>query len=312
MKLFGFDSSSETKSLPSYEDQNVLVKTAGKKFVLKIYNHTASEEFIKFQNLVLDLLFKNSVSVAQIQLSTQNKSIEFTKKGNMVVLLSYLEGIPFGDALDKVSYMENIGTELAKLDSVLCEFDHEEAHRKHDWDILNTDELSPKISHIKNEENNAIATYYVNLFIEFKPKIQKLRRQIIHGDVNDYNIILGENGSVRFIDFGDLIYTQTICDLAICLAYLSIYFSENPIDGILPTLRSYHKHFPISNEELEVLFPLLCSRLAMSVIQSTYFSDPENPYISISQGKAWDTLKYYHQNVSHESALLIFKDTLKI
>ena len=29
MQLFGFDSNSETKSLPSYEDKNILVKTSG-------------------------------------------------------------------------------------------------------------------------------------------------------------------------------------------------------------------------------------------------------------------------------------------
>lgn len=58
--------------------------------------------------------------------------------------------------------------------------------------------------------------------------------------------------TIGFIDFGDLVYTQAVCEPAICLAYLSIYFSENPIEAILPALRSYHNHFPLSNEELEV------------------------------------------------------------
>jgi hypothetical protein len=46
----------------------------------------------------------------------------------------------------------------------------------------------------------------------------------------------------------------------------------------------------------------MCSRLAMSVIQSTFHASPDNPYVSISQANAWKTLEYFRQHVSDTHA----------
>lgn len=321
LRLFGLNLVSPPLFLPSYEDNNYLVTTESGKFVLKKYRLGTSEEYIKFQNLVIQTLHDNNTSVQEVFKSPNGNSIEKTAAGNLVILISYLQGVPFGDVfkeakpdLFRLGYLERIGHELAVMDATLSKIEHPEAHRKFEWDLRYTDELAPKLEVIKTKttpERHALATFYVDLFNEYKERLESLpRKQIIHGDPNDYNLILDDNNySVGFIDFGDLVHTFAVCDVAICLAYLCIYF-EDPLNAILPTLKSYHKHYSLSLEELEVLFPLLCARLAMSVIQSTYHASPDNPYVAISQTKAWDALTFFRKNVTAAHAYEVFRNTV--
>ncbi len=88
---------------------------------------------------------------------------------------------------------------------------------------------------------------------------------MIHGDVNDYNLLVGDDGTrlVGLFDFGDMIETFTICELAIALAYASLGESD-PMAVAAEIVASYHQIFPLQELELEVLLPLVCGRLATS------------------------------------------------
>ena len=54
------------------------------------------------------------------------------------------------------------------------------------------------------------------------PRFPELRTSVIHNDANDNNILVQESGSQvkSIIDFGDMVHTYTICELAIAIAYM--------------------------------------------------------------------------------------------
>jgi Ser/Thr protein kinase RdoA (MazF antagonist) len=117
----------------------------------------------------------------------------------------------------------------------------------------------------------------------------ELRRSVIHGDANDYNVLVDpESMTVSgLIDFGDMIYSYTVGDLAIALAYV-VLGDGDPRDVIA----GYTSEFMLLDEEREALWPLVRLRLAMSVCMAAHQSrqQPENEYLMISQKAIEKTL----------------------
>ena len=51
------------------------------------------------------------------------------------------------------------------------------------------------------------------------PIYKDLRKSLIHNDINEWNVLANENKFAGLIDFGDMVDTATINELAISLAY---------------------------------------------------------------------------------------------
>ena len=119
----------------------------------------------------------------------------------------------------------------------------------------------------------------------FEPEIE-LRRSVIHGDVNDYNVIVDPQSMTvsGLIDFGDMVYSYTVGDLAIAIAYV-ILDKTDPHAAVAEIVSGYQSRFLLLEEEFEALWPLVRLRLAMSVCVAAHQlrQQPENQYLRISQ-----------------------------
>jgi len=140
-------------------------------------------------------------------------------------------------------------------------------------------------------------TFFLQFETGILPLLPKLRKSVIHNDANDHNILTeskGSNGAEisGIIDFGDMVHTYTICELAIACAYIMLGKAD-PLDSILDVVRGYHKTYPLQEGELEVLFYLICTRLCSSVTIAAYQQElqKDNEYLSISEQPAWNTLQ---------------------
>ena len=86
------------------------------------------------------------------------------------------------------------------------------------------------------------------------------------------------------IDFGDMVYSYTVGDLAIAIAYV-ILDKTDPHAAAVEIVSGYRSEFALLEEELEALWPLVRLRLAMSVCLAAHQlrQQPENEYLQISQ-----------------------------
>src|SRR5262249_19526919 len=113
-----------------------------------------------------------------------------------------------------------------------------------------------------------------------------LRRSVIHGDANDYNLLVDPQSlSVTgLIDFGDMVYSYTVGDLAIAIAYV-ILDENDPRAAAAEIVSGHQNEFELLEEELDALWPLVRLRLAMSVCLAAHQlrQQPENKYLQISQ-----------------------------
>lgn len=274
-ELFGIRGSAQ--QLPSERDQNFLITDeAGEKFVLKISNTRESRSFLEAQNAVLNYLSER-VSFCQRVIG---EIAEF--EGQLVRVVSYLPGVPLAEITPHTpGLLQDLGRKLGQLARALAEFDHRAVHRDFHWDLANGNRVVKEYAGLI--ENPSLRELVLKC--RFEPEID-LRRSVIHGDANDYNVLVNpESMTVSgLIDFGDMVYSYTVGDLAIAVAYV-VLGKDDPKEAAREIISGYESEFVLLDEEREALWPLVRLRLAMSVCLAAYQlrQQPENRYLGISQ-----------------------------
>lgn len=268
------------RRLPSERDKNyLLTDDSGQQVVLKVANTAESRDFLEAQNAVLDFLSER-VSFCQRVIG---EVVEF--EGHLVRLVTYLPGVPLAEIKPHTpGLLHDLGQKIGQLTRALADFDHPAVHRDFHWDLANgnrvVNEYAPLIKDAKLRE--------LVLKCRFEPA-SGLRRSVIHGDANDYNVLVDpESMTVSgLIDFGDMVYSYTVGDLASAVAYV-VLGEGDPRDVIA----GYRSEFGLLDEEREALWPLVRLRLAMSVCIAAHQirQQPENEYLMISQQAIEKTL----------------------
>jgi Ser/Thr protein kinase RdoA (MazF antagonist) len=198
-------------------------------------------------------------------------------------LVHYLPGVPLAEIKPHSNdLLRDFGRKLGQLDRALEEFDHNAVHRDFHWDLANGNRILSEFSGLIKDSTvrKLVASF------RFNPK-HDLRRSVIHGDANDYNVLVDPERMevVGLIDFGDMVYSYTVGNLAVALAYV-VLDKTDPLAAAREVVEGYESEFALTADELEALWPLTLLRLCMSVCLAAYQQQqrPENEYLEISQG----------------------------
>jgi 4-aminobutyrate aminotransferase-like enzyme/Ser/Thr protein kinase RdoA (MazF antagonist) len=319
--LFALDVTA--KLLPSERDQNFrLTASNDQAYVLKIANSTELEAVLDFQNQAMihirdkcRMLAQNIAVAPQVCLSVRDEQITSTRGDDgtpyFVRLLTYLPGKPL--ALVKphnANLMTSLGQFFGNLSQMLQDFDHPAAQRDFHWDLKNAGRvLTQYMGLIKDADRQKMVQQFLARYLaETEPRLADLRTSVVHSDGNDYNVLVAPDGPWRHqvtgvIDFGDMVHTQTISEVAIVCAY-AMLDKIDPLAAAKTIVAGYHRVFPFTEPELAVLFDLICMRLCMSVCHAAnqYRHEPDNDYLRISEQPAWvllNKLADTHPNLAH-------------
>ena len=291
--------------LDSYMDQNFhLTTNFGREFILKIANYKESWDSLDAQNKALEFLYKRNWfyhSPTPIQSKSGFDIIQIKgDDGNIYNfrLLRYLKGkLLVNIEPHSPKLLVDLGKFTASLDKTLKDFSHHGAHRQIPWDIKNVIYIQDLVGYLSDAEHRRIVEYFLAQYeISVLPRLLKTKSSIIHNDINDYNILVRDpnTGLPRIygiFDFGDLTYTYTICELAIAISYVMLK-KDNPFQSAGYVISGYHQIYPLSENEIELLFHLSAIRLCISVMMSAYRrkQDPRNNYIGVTEPFAWKLL----------------------
>lgn len=163
-----------------------------------------------------------------------------------------------------------------------------------------------------------------------RPRADLLRRSVIHGDVNDQNVLVDKGGEdvLGIIDFGDMAHTYLVNEIAIATAYVVIamhYGDAQAADGAVddaatdPAAGRKKQKGPqplseleacvamtssyaaemaargmaLSDAEWSVLPTLIACRITVSLTIGAYSSaqDPENEYLKLTLLPGWTALQ---------------------
>jgi Ser/Thr protein kinase RdoA (MazF antagonist) len=284
------------RPLPSERDQNFLLTAAsGEKFVLKIANALEERAFLNAQTSVLKHLATRIPFCQRVVAASSRQDISTVQAASgtthLVWLVRYLPGVPLAEIKPHPpSLLYDLGRKLGQLAHALVDFDHPAVHRDFHWDLANG-------NRILNEFGGLIKDPSLRELV-FKCRVDEginLRRSVIHGDANDYNVLVDpETMTVSgLIDFGDMVYSYTVADLAIAIAYVVLDKTDAPA-AAAEIVNGYTSEFALLEDELELLWKLVLLRLAMSVCLAAYQLQqrPENEYLRISQRAIEENLRH--------------------
>ncbi|MCY4018436.1 MAG: aminotransferase class III-fold pyridoxal phosphate-dependent enzyme [Chloroflexi bacterium] len=287
--------------LPSELDRNFrLVSENHDQYVLKIAHASVSSRALDLQNAALKHLAVLNLFPEIIPSNDGRDIIEIsTGAGHSyrARLLNYIDGAPLSQFRPHSdTLLADIGTKLGKFSAAMQSFDHDERRRTYRWNIRNLPQVARYGRDLPPAKKAILDAFLQRYRGEVMPILPDLRASFVYNDANDTNIVVRARGSsahvAGFIDFGDMVYSPTVTDLAVALAYIMMH-ARRPLEKALPVIAAYHRAFPLSETEIRLLFPLIAARLCLSVCISWHQqqNEPDNRHLSVSESGAWDLLE---------------------
>jgi 4-aminobutyrate aminotransferase-like enzyme/Ser/Thr protein kinase RdoA (MazF antagonist) len=292
-------------SLPGECDSNFhLITGDGRAFVLKVMHSSRDRAFIDMQCEALKHLAHRAPELAlpRVQLTRLGETFASACLRNgderFVWLLSFLPGSVLAEVCPhRPELLRSLGRLLGQIDYALQDFSHPAATRALKWDLTQAEWIREYIPHIEDPWRRTMIEQVLERYeSQVVPQFPKLRKSLIYGDANDYNVLVNSPSAplrevVSVIDFGDMHHGLVVAEPAVAAAYALLGKSE-PLAAAASLVEGFHGVFSLQEIELSVLFPLICMRLAVSVVNSAQRKTlvPGDPYVIVSEAPAWEAL----------------------
>ncbi|MBB4077592.1 4-aminobutyrate aminotransferase-like enzyme/Ser/Thr protein kinase RdoA (MazF antagonist) [Lewinella aquimaris] len=278
------------KALPGEIDENYRVTDSnGVAYVLKISPPAAAPESIHFQSALLRHLSGTELPFS-IPTLIEEHPFETPAGTRLLRLHSWVEGRVLDEVNPRTPTLyRSWGRTCGHLSRTLAGFDHAFAHREYKWDPVRAPATKGLVKYL-NQDQKKLAEYFYER-LEGRD-FNRLRRSVNYNDAHEHNLIVENETVSGIIDFGDAVYTATVCELAIACAYAGMH-QPDPIAPMRELINGYQSVFPIEEGELDALFDLICARLLLSVTAAAEnrVLFPHNAYLSVSEASAWKLLE---------------------
>lgn len=329
-ELYGLECDpASVKQLDSYDDNNFFLRDGrGAEFVLKLHNgvETNNLPLIQAQDTAMARVHAHAGCWAPVSIASRNgRAIELVDtlpnaarappRSHAVRLLPFKPARLLADVAPEPELMAEVGRMLAGVTRALADLDGAAcaacAARPHAWDVRTVQSsVAPFLSALADgADERALVEGALARFAELAaPLDAELPRQLIHGDLNDQNILVspaaeGAARALGVIDFGDMAHTWRACELGIALAYtlISCNYEQHVGTGVAERAweccaalsRAYDAALPLSEAEWTALPALVGARIAASLVFGSYSAalQPENAYLTLTLTPGWRALR---------------------
>ncbi len=296
--------------LPSDRDQNILLteEASGRRYVLKLAHAGEDRGILDLQNRMLEHLARGGFSLSKVLFATDGEEmVEVPGPDGSVFLARLLTWVP-GTLLSSVrpptpELFRNLGAFLGGMDRALEDFSHPAQDRELKWDLKGAGRVvRSHLELVKDPARRGLLGEMTDRFLErLGPLVPSLRMSVIHGDANDNNVLVsplgpddttGARSVTGIVDFGDAVRSFTCGEAAVAGAYAMLEKAD-PFPFAAGVVKGYNHAFPLRQEEIAALFPLMGLRLCTSVAISAFQKarEPDNEYLTVSEEPAWALLE---------------------
>src|SRR5262245_5774046 len=298
--------------LPSERDQNFLLTSRGDlrtgdwgtgRYVLKIANATEDRAMLEAQNAAMAHVADptrqrrfggtSRVALCPHALPTRSGDLIAVAPGGVhfVRLVTYVEGVPLAEVLERTpALFVSLGRAVGRLDRALDGFDQPAIHRDFHWDLARADAVIEE--HLPRVTDLAARQIVERIARAALQAIEghrtAFRRSAVHHDANDWNVLVSAQLStpevVGIIDFGDMVYSWTVSDPAVAVAY-AMLDAADPLGTAEAVIHGYQSEHPLLPPERAAVFPLACLRLCTSVCIAAWQQAQRagDEYLAVSQ-----------------------------
>jgi hydroxylysine kinase len=184
-------------------------------------------------------------------------------------ILTYLPGKTLRSSTPSREQRTACGRIAARLGLALRDFTHPAARRPLIWDLRHIGKTLPLLQELPDlPEREVVAALIERIEMLTTIRFQRLRHQVIHNDLNDMNLLVDpadETVIVGVIDFGDIVHTALIADLAIVAAN-QLAAGSPARDSIADIVMAYHDTTALKPLELALLNPLIAGRIVTDIV----------------------------------------------
>jgi 4-aminobutyrate aminotransferase-like enzyme/Ser/Thr protein kinase RdoA (MazF antagonist) len=293
------------------ENDNFVVNCgAGQRYVLKLADAGASRARIDFEHAAVEAAESAPLGVALPRLVPG-------RHGDVVLnlddgsgqmrcgrLLQFVPGHVWGQAVPAgAARLKQLGQIIGRLSTALARSDCPAAHITHAWDLTQLAQHQDNLAVVEEPHRRRLLHLAFERWAAARHDLSQVPRGVIHGDLNDDNLLL-QGGSISgVLDFGDALFNPLLCDLSIALAYV-LLDEPQPWAAGAQVLAGYQPLRALSPTEVELLYPLICARLAVSVLTSARRRrlDPGRTAWFVSEARAWTFLERHGDEDATEVA----------
>lgn len=273
--------------------------------MLKVMHPARDAAFVDMQCGALEHLARTAPQLGLPRVIPTHRGDLFTKQVSadrterLVWALTYAPGCVLAGVKPHTrEILEDLGRFLGELDGGLADFSHPAAQRDLKWDSLRAAWIREHLGEIAGGGRRELVKQFLQRYEqELLPNAGRLRQQVIHGDANDYNVLVSEawpqpRRVVSVIDFGDMHRGAVVSEAAIAAAY-AILGKAEPLAAAAAVAGGFHRAYPLKEAEIAALYTLIGMRLAVSVTNSAHRkkTKPEDAYVTVSEAPAWDALE---------------------
>jgi hydroxylysine kinase len=303
-ELWGIDG--RASSLTSERDQNFRIDARdGRRFVLKLTHPSEDRAVTNFQTEALRHIQQVApqLPVPRV-LPTLAGELEHERPVNqsaprLIRLMTWLDGTPLNQVEQPdLRLRQALGRSLAGLGRALRGYFHPAAGHELLWDLKQAAKLEPLLEHIADDAQRALADKFMRSFLDqAAPALPGLRAQVVHNDLNFFNVMVEPQAGqpiTGIIDFGDMVHTPLVCDLAVAAAY-QLAPGQAGLQQLCAFVSGYREVTALEPEELDVLPVLIATRCLMTVAITGWRAarHPENrDYILRNNPSAWANLSF--------------------
>ena len=301
-EAFGVDGGAE--EIGSHQDQNFRIDAPDGRYVLKVANPAFALTELEMQNRAMEHVAVSLPGVVPTPVLARDGAVvvQLERAGRRygVRLLGYLEGEPlrdFGHLAPVI--LREAGRLAARVAAALASFDHPAADRVLQWDVQYAgDVIGAFAPGVRDGRRRALLESTVERATAALEDLgSALRRQVIHGDVTDWNMVARRNRAAQpspcgLIDFGDTTRSWLAAECAVLVAAVCGRRPARALQDAIEVVRGFHATMPLLSEEIAALPALMAARGALSAVGSDRQGalEPENPYVAGYVDAGWDLL----------------------
>lgn len=268
--------------LTSERDQNFrLTAEDGRRYVLKIANAAEPREVTNFQTRALAHIARSApdLPVPRVIASAAGEEETLLPGGHVLRLLTWLDGTPLHAAPASPDLRRSVGASAARLTRALEGFSHPAEDHELIWDIRNAAKLRPLLPVVPDAGLRDLCTAALDRFdAETGPALGALPWQVVHADFNPHNLLTdpGHGEITGILDFGDMVRTARICDLAVAASYHAD--PARPLDTLADVIAGWYSVLPLLPGEQALILDLVALRMVTTAVLSNWRAarQPEN------------------------------------
>ena len=259
--------------LTSERDLNHRLDTPEGRFVVRLTNPAEPAEMTDFQTRAHQHVAQAApaLPVQRVVPLNDTRAILPLAEGRLRVL-TWLPGTTLADSPRSTRQTAALGTALATLTAALETFSHPAADHSLLWDIRNLPALATKLPTIPDPTLRRFAETFVTDFTaRISPVLDRMPRQVVHADFNPHNLLVAPHQPetlTGILDFGDMVRTPRICDLAVAASYHAGH--PDALAHLHALIFAYDSRLPLSRDEIALLPDLITARMITTLTISAW------------------------------------------